>query len=63
MFSVRTYVLSFQNQAEQNKFHQNGVPMKTVIATGGTVGLAKGIIDETNVLYYIVQISILNAIK
>ena len=39
------YVPTFQNLAKQNK-----VQTKIVIATGGTVGLAEWIIDDTHVL-------------
>ena len=43
---VCTSVPTFQNLAKQNK-----VQARIVIATGGTVGLAEWIIDDTHVLY------------
>ena len=46
VLSVRPYVSTFQNLAKQNKSR-----VKIMIAAGETVGLAKGIIDETQVLY------------
>ena len=39
-------VTNLQNLAKQNKFH-----VRIVIVIDGTVGLAEGIIDGTNVLY------------
>ena len=40
--SVRTCVSTFQNVTKQNKFQ-----VKTILATGESVGLAKWIIDNT----------------
>ena len=45
---VRASISTFQNLAKQNK-----VQVRTVIATGGTVGLAEGIIDDTHLMYII----------
>ena len=46
--SFRPSVPTFQNLAKQNK-----VQARIVIATGGTVGLAEWIIDDTHVLFFI----------
>ena len=45
---VRPSVRTFQNLAKQNKFQA-----RTVIATGGTVGLAEWIIDDTHFLFFL----------
>ena len=44
--SVRPY---FQNLAKQNRF-----PVRIVVATGLSVGLAEGIIDDTCILIFCV---------
>ena len=44
--SVRPFLLTFHSLSKQNK-----LKVKTVIATGGNVGLAEGIIDDTFLVY------------
>ena len=43
MLSVRPSIPTFQNLAKQNKVQ--------AIATGGTVGLAEWIIDDSHILF------------
>ena len=45
--SVLTSVPTFQNFAKRNNFQ-----VRIVIATGGTVGLAEWIIDDSYVLFF-----------